>query len=130
MTARLVIPMLLLLGALAWGLAVLVETTAVRWFEEDQAAWALLGADDAEIAMAEAVALERAAWLHRLILIFFAGLAVISVALVGLLRWYLWRRWSEQLHEFATNDELPGRYAPALRDLRDLVDRIARRNED
>ena len=130
MIARTVLPLLLLLASLAWGSAALVETTTLRWFDEDRAALALLGAEDVELAAAEATAHERAASLRQTTLLLFAGLGALSVPCLLLLKRYFWRRWSNQLGELMSNNEPAGRYSPALRDLRDMVERFARRNEE
>jgi len=124
MNSRFVFPMFLLLAALAWGTAELIEATSLRWSEEDRGALALLGATDAELAAAENAAHSRAAWLHRAVLALYAVQALLTLGALFAAKFFLWRRWTRRVQDLMNGHEPADRYAPVLRDLRDHVDRV------
>ena len=126
MTARFIVPMLLLLAALAWGTAELVELTSLRWFEGHHEALSSLGATEAELDAADEAGRQRAAWLHTATLLLYAAQAVLTIGALLAAKALLWRRWTRRVHDLMDSHEPADRYAPVLRDIRQRVDRLAR----
>ncbi|MHC4845242.1 MAG: hypothetical protein ACYTCU_03670 [Planctomycetota bacterium] len=122
--------MLLLLAALGWGAAELIELTSLRWSEEHHEALASLGASAAELDAADEAGAQRAARLHTATLLLFAAQAVVTVGALLAARALLWRRWTRRVHDLMENHDPADKYSPVLRDIRDRVDRLAREGRE